>query len=101
MKSFSIVNLCYMFIVDSIVFICFLIIPETRSKPENSSLFSFLKPFTMYDRQSWKNIKFYGRQKTVLLKTSSGELCALHNFVLLVMLGMYLAVHQMKQIMKR
>ena len=36
-----------MFIVDSIVFMCFLIIPETN-KPENSSLFSFLKPFTMY-----------------------------------------------------
>ena len=37
-----------MFMVDSIVFICFLIIPET-SKPENSSLFSFLKPFAVYD----------------------------------------------------
>ena len=99
MKSFSIANLCYMFIVDSIVFICFLIIPETRSKPENSSLFSFLKPFTMYDHQNWKNIRFYGTQKTALLKTSSEGRCALHNFVLLVMLGMYLAVHQI--IMKR
>ena len=38
----------WMFKVDSIVFICFLINPET-SKPENSSLFSFLKTFTMYD----------------------------------------------------
>ena len=37
-----------MFKVDSIVFICFLLIPET-SKPENSSLFSFLKTSTMYD----------------------------------------------------
>ena len=37
-----------MFIVDSIVFLCFLIIPET-GKPEYSSLFSFLKLFTMYD----------------------------------------------------
>ena len=33
--------------VDSIVFVCFLIIPET-SKPGNLSLFSFLKTFTMY-----------------------------------------------------
>ena len=37
-----------MFEVDSIVLICFLIIPET-SKPENPSLFSFLKLFTVYD----------------------------------------------------
>ena len=36
-----------MFKFDSTV-ICFLIIPET-SKPENPSLFSFLKTFTMYD----------------------------------------------------
>ena len=36
-----------MFKVDSIVLICFLIIPET-SKQENSSLLDFLKPFAMY-----------------------------------------------------
>ena len=34
--------------VGSIVFICFLIILETN-KPENSSLYCFLKTFTMYD----------------------------------------------------
>ena len=34
--------------VDFTVFICFLILPGI-SKPENSSLFSFLKSFTMYD----------------------------------------------------
>ena len=33
---------------DFVVFICFLITLET-SKLENSSLFSFLKTFTMYD----------------------------------------------------
>ena len=37
-----------MFKVDSVISICFLIIPETI-KPENSSLFSVLNPFTMYD----------------------------------------------------
>ena len=36
-----------MFKVDSIVLICFLIIPEA-SKQENSSLLDFLKPFAMY-----------------------------------------------------
>ena len=34
--------------VDSIIFICFQIIPET-SKPEKSSVFSFLKTLTVYD----------------------------------------------------
>ena len=32
-------------------------------------------------------IRFSGTQKFVLLKASSGECCATHNFVVLVMIG--------------
>ena len=48
-------------------------------------------------------IRFSGTQKSVLLKASSGECCAPHNFVLLLTLGgtcicliVYIAVYQMK-----
>ena len=48
-------------------------------------------------------IRFSGTQKSVLLKASSVEHCAPHNFALLVTLGslcvhliVYLAVYQMK-----
>ena len=54
-------------IVDSIVFICFLIIPETN-KPENSFLFSFLKPFTIYDHLI--GLKLIAKSK-IFLKTIS------------------------------
>ena len=50
-----------------------------------------------------RKIRFAGTRMSVLLKASSGEHCAPHNFVLLVTLGgtsvrliVYLTVHQMK-----
>ena len=62
--------------------------------------------FTFVESRTGK-IKFSGAQRSVLLKASSGERCAPHNFVHLVPLQgaylcliVYLVVYEMKYVME-
>ena len=75
-------------------------------------LFSLKKSRILLDRSTVRDMagknRFTGAQKSVLLKASSGERCALRNFVQLVTLRgtrvrliVYLLVHQMKYVTER
>ena len=75
-------------------------------------IFSLKKSRILLDRSTVRDMdgknRFTGVQKSVLLKASSGERCALRNFVQLVTLRgtrvrliVYLLVHQMKYVTER
>ena len=91
------------------------LINKGKTLPQSTLWFQFQKRlislatiFSNTKNSRVEKISFSGAQKSMLLKASSGERCATHNFVHLVTLQgtrvhlkVYLVMHQMKYVMER